>query len=184
MPKNKEPLGGITDITRKVETEEDAEAVNKDLDLSDDRTTRAQSAFALKLSGASYTDIARVLDYSSPTHARQAVERVLASAADSPEDIDKMRVLQTRRYERLLQSVMSKAVDPDEAEHLAYNARALAIIDRISKLHGVDAPTQVQFTPTDEYIQNYTRRMMEIMGVQQDAIEADIDVQDAEIVDE
>lgn len=185
MPRKKvEPLMGAKDIAQKVEAE-GIEAVNKDLAVKD-RATRSQSAVALRLSGASYSDIARVLGYASPTHARSAIERVLASTADSPEDLQNLRVLQTRRLERLLQSVMSKAVDPEAEEHLAYNGRALAIIDRISKLHGVDAPTQVQFTPTDEYLTQYTQRLLEQAGFPiLDAAEATPeDIEDAEVLDE
>lgn len=183
---------GEADIARRVAEAGDkavnAGAVNADLELpaNADRPTRAASAVALRMSGVSHSDIARMLGYASPTHARNAIERVLASTADSPEEIATLRVLQTRRYERLLQSVMSKAVDPDATEHLAYNGRALAIIDRISKLHGVDAPTQVQFTPTDEYIQQYTQRMLEAAGLGTiDAEEATMeDIQDAEVIDD
>lgn len=193
MPRKKadmEPLMGEADIARRVEQAGldavNEGAVNADLDLTKeiDRPSRSASAVALRLSGASHTDIARVLGYSSPTHARQAIERVLASAADSPEDLKTLRVLQTRRYERLLQSVMSKAVDPEAEDHLAYNSRAMTLVDRISKLHGVDAPTQVQFTPTDEYLTNYTNRLLEAAGLGTlDADEASPeDIEDAEII--
>lgn len=188
MPRKKvdmEPLMGEADIARRVE-QAGIDAVNKDLEPANfvDRPSRSQSAVGLRLSGASYTDIARVLEYTSPAQARQAIERVLASTADSPEDLKNMRVLQTRRYERLLQSVMSKAVDPEDAEHLAYNGRALAIIDRISKLHGVDAPTQVQFTPTDEYLSAYADRLLQQAGIGTlDAEEASPeDVREAEVI--
>lgn len=184
---NMEPLMGEADIARRVE-QAGIDAVNSDLKPGAvlDRPSRSQSAVALRLSGASYSDIARVLDYSTPTHARNAVERVLASTADSPESLAHLRVLQTRRLERLLQSVMSKAVDPEAEDHLAYNGRALAIIERIGKVHGVDAPTQVQFTPTDEYLTTYTNRLLEAAGLGTlDADEATPeDIEDAEIIED
>jgi hypothetical protein len=91
-------------------------------------------------------------------------------------------MLQDRRYKRLLQSVMGKAVDPKDPNHLAYNARALAIVDRISALHGLNAPQQVQITPTDQYLHEYLERMLPEAQKDRDAGEADIF--DAEIVED
>jgi hypothetical protein len=142
-----------------------------DVDKSE---TKAQAALTLKLYGASYTEIAKTLNYSSAYRARMAVERVLANAADSPEDRDKMRVLANKRIERLLASVMGKATNPNDPNHLAYNARALALIDRGIKLHGVDAPTQIQFSATDQDIQSYVESLMPLARADPQAIEADI----------
>lgn len=151
-----------------------------DVDKSE---TKAQAALTLKLYGASYTDIKNTLHYSSAYRARMAVERVLASAADSPEDRDKMRVLSNKRIERLLSSVMSKAVNPNDPQHLAYNARALALIDRQVKMWGVDAPTQVQFSASDQYIEDYVASLRPLADADRAAIEADIiegDIMDEE----
>lgn len=157
---------------------------NADLDKMDpdDSKTKAQIGVNLKLAGASYTEIAQIAGYSSATKARQAVERVLAAAADSPEDREKMRVLASRRINRLLQSVMGKAVDPKDPQHLAYNARALALIDRDAKLFGVDAPTQIQITPNDAYIEEYIKKVSPLAAASFAADEADI--LDAEVIDE
>jgi hypothetical protein len=157
---------------------------NADLDRMDpdDSKTKSQIGVNLKLAGASYTEIAQIAGYSSATKARQAVERVLAAAADSPEDREKMRVLASRRINRLLQSVMGKAVDPKDPQHLAYNARALALIDRDAKLFGVDAPTQIQITPNDAYIEEYIRKVSPLAAASMAADEADI--LDAEEIDD
>jgi len=154
-------------------------ADNTDLDLAA-ADNKAQMGVALLLSGASYTDIAKMAGYRDAKTARLAVEAVLANTADSPEAIDQLRVIQDRRYKRLLQSVMGKAVDPKDAEHLAYNARALAIVDRISKLHGVDAPQQVTITPTDAAIHEFVKQMLPHANASNTAGEADI--LEAEIV--
>lgn len=152
---------------------ENGEEPNADLVISE-TGTKAESAVALRIAGTSYTNIAKALGYVSATRARLAVERVLASTADSPEEREQMRVLSDKRLNRLLQSVMGKAVDPRDPDHLAYNARALAITDRIMRLWGVDAPTQVQITPTDEHLQAYVARMMALARTEPEAEEADI----------
>lgn len=177
--KKAEPFKGSKDVARAVEEGRDP---NADLNEKDENPTTAQAALTLKLSGASYTQVANQLGYSSAYRARKAVERVLASASDSAEDRDIMRELTKRRLDRLLQSVMGKAVDPSDPEHLAYNARALAIIDRGAKVYGLDAPTQVQVTPTDERLQQVLELVKQTAGHDRDAQEADI--VDAEIVED
>lgn len=177
--KKAEPFKGSKDVERATKEGRDP---NADLTEKDKSQTTAQAALSLKLSGASYTQIAQMLDYSSAYRARSAVERVLASAADSAEDRDMMRELTKRRLDRLLQSVMGKAVDTSDPEHLAYNARALAIIDRSAKMYGLDAPTQVQITPTHEKVQEYLQKFTEVVGADKDAEEADI--MDAEIIED
>lgn len=159
---------------------ENGEEPNADLVMSETQT-KAESALALRIAGTSYTHIAKALGYASATRARLAVERVLAASADSPEDRDQQRVLADKRLNRLLQSTMGKAVDTKDPDHLAYNARALAITDRIMRLWGVDAPTQVAITPTDEHLQQYVAHMMALARKEPEAEEADII--DADVVD-
>jgi hypothetical protein len=159
---------------------EAGEEPNADLVMSETQT-KAESALALRIAGTSYTNIAKALGYATATRARLAVERVLAASADSPEERDQQRVLADKRLNRLLQSTMAKAVDPKEPDHLAYNARALAITDRIMRLWGVDAPTQVQITPTDEHLQAYVAQMMALARKEPEAQEAEI--LDADVID-
>ena len=156
------------------------EEPNADLVMTE-TATKAEAAISLRIAGTSYTNIAKALGYASATRARLAVERVLAASADSPEDRDQQRVLADKRLNRLLQSTMGKAVDTRDPDHLAYNARALAITDRIMRLWGVDAPTQVAITPTDEHLQQYVAHMMALARKEPEAEEADII--DADVVD-
>lgn len=179
--KGKDPLGGPADIQKRID-EAGLEGVDADLLGLPENVTRDQAAVALKLAGTAYSDIARVLDYSDPRYARQAVERALALTADSPEELATLRVIQTKRYERLLASTWNKAVDPDSPDHLAYNTRASALVGLISKLHGVDAPQKVNFTPSDEYLNEYVQRFLALTHAANDAAEAEIE--DAEIVDD
>lgn len=170
-------------MSKELEAVLDAGDPDREIPLSDvDKSeTKAQAAVTMALYGASYTDIAKTLLYSSAYRARMAVERVLASAADSPTDRDKMRQLIDKRLNRLLSSVMGKALDPNDPQHLAYNARALALVDRQAKLHGVDAATQVQFTASDQYIEEFVTSLRPLADADRLAIEADI--LDADVVE-
>lgn len=163
-----------------LESEEKAiEAADPDSALKaqaavDNSTTTAEAAVAMFVWGANYTEIRNKLGYSSARHARIAIERALAASAESDEGRDKMRAVIGKRLNRLLGSHMSKALDPKEPQQLAYSARVLAIIDRQAKLYGVDAPTQIQISASDDIIREYVEQMMPQAREDQLAIEADI----------
>lgn len=163
----------------------DAGVPLNDVDRS---ATKAEAAVTLKLYGASYTEIKNTLHYSSAYRARMAVERALAAAADSVEDKEKMRHMINKTLDRLKASVMSKAVNPNDPNHLAYNARALAILDRQAKLYGVDAPTQIQITQSDQYIQEYMEAVFPHVTADNLQIEANImemdEIEDAVVIGE
>lgn len=148
----------------------------------DKSETKAEAAVTMAMYGASPTDIAKTLNYSSPYRAKMAVERALASAANSPDDREKVRKLIDKRLNRLLAAHMPKALDPAAPDQLAHSARALAIIDRQARLHGVDAPQQLTVTVNDQYIQEYLEAIVPLAAAQDKAIEFDI-LEEAEAAD-
>ena len=160
------------------EIEAEIAAADPDAGIPENATDRsaskAEAAVALYVYGASFTDIKNRVGYSSAWRARIAVEKALAASADSIEDRDKMRLVIRKRLNRLLASHMPKAVNPEDPQQLAYSARVLAIIDRQAKLEGVDAPTQIQLTASDQHIQEFVEFMMPQAREDQKAIEADI----------
>lgn len=144
-------------------------------------STKAEAAMSLLLSGASFADIARLLEYASTQAAKNAVERSLASTV-TIDDKKSLQKIAARRYEALLKSVMPRATNPKDSSQLAFNQRAQALVDRIVKLQGLEEATQIQITPSDEYLQQYTARMMESLGMTPvDSPEADI-LEEADII--
>lgn len=114
---------------------------------------QGMAAVALRLAGATYAEIADALGFSGSDTARIAVESELAQMAVNA-DLDMLRVEEAARLERLLRSVWQKATTPDNPEHLVAVKVALAVIDRHSRLLGLDAPTQVAIhTPTQHEIE-------------------------------
>lgn len=107
---------------------------------------RAAAALQLRIDGAGWGDIAKVLDFDTPADARVAVESALAAEAKSTEDIDHIRFLEARRMERILSSLMRRATNPKDPDHLAYARTAMVVIDRHTKLYGADAPQQLNVT--------------------------------------
>lgn len=171
-------MKGSKDVAKAV-----AEGRDVNADLDGPASDRALAALEMKIAGASWTTIAKALDFNNHYDARKSVEVTLAQAARSPEKIEHARVLHSRRLERLLQSVMPNAVRSSHPDHLAYNARALAILDRIAALGGLNAPTQqVVYTPSSEQIEKYVAHLAVLASA--DAAATEADVIDADVVEE
>ena len=144
--------------------------------------SRAMACVALRLAGASYAAIAEVQELASPAIARQVVEEALAASVDEQKDIPKMRALTSLRLERLLQSIWGPATDATNKEHLNYARTALALVDRISKLHGTDAPQRLEVsTPDAERKEAWLRLAMQQVGGLE-GIEAEAEIIDAEVI--
>lgn len=170
-----------------------ADAIDKGKELQEkvaamDPPTRAAAAVNLRIEGASWTDIARILEYSSAQRARVAVERALAEMAESEEDREQLRWTMNQRLNRVLYSLMRRATNPKDQDHLAYVSKVLAVMDRQSKLNGLDMPTTIAvYNPSNEAIEKYVEQTVEILRRANGEIEADImaeDIHDAEIEEE
>lgn len=113
---------------------------------------RANAAVSLRVAGATYGEIAETLGYQGAAAARDAVETSL-SAKSSETDRESLRRTEGARLDRLLRGVWRKATDDTHPEHLAAVGKALAIIDRHSRLFGADAPQEIiHYVPTQEQI--------------------------------
>ena len=148
-------------------------AMRKDVELADDTEmldgsrasqTTIESAMAYLMAGASFTDIAKMLEFKSGKHVKRVVERALASTVTLSEK-SHLRAVAAGRYEMLLKSVMPRATNVRETNQLAYNQRAQSILDKIVKLHGLEAPQQIQISPSDEYLAQYAQQMAIKMGL-------------------
>lgn len=149
----------------------DQDIMLSDIDKSE---TKAEAAVTMAVYGAAPQDIAKTLGYSSAYRAQRAVERALAGGAHDVDSREKMRTLIHKRLNRLLAAHMPKALDTKDPQQLAYSARALAIVDRQARLHGVDAPTQIQVSVSDQAIQEYLEQVVPMAKAHNEAIEADI----------
>lgn len=127
--------------------------------------TNAQSAVALVIAGASFADVARMLNYKSAAEAKKAVEKALSSTVTLSEK-KYLQSLATRRYEALLKSVMPRATNPKDSNQLAFNQRAQSILDRMVRLQGLEAPTQIQISPSDDAIRAYAQQFMAAAGLE------------------
>lgn len=108
-----------------------------------------RAALALWTAGATYGDIAAQLKFRSPQVAQIAIERALSEQVDDHADRTKQRRKVSLTLERMMRSIMPKAVNPDHPEQLAAVRTTVSILDRYSKLNGLDAPIQVDVNMPD-----------------------------------
>jgi hypothetical protein len=130
------------------------------------------AAVALRTAGASYADIADTLGLATPAAALHVITDHLA--VDIPtEDKDHMRRECTAQINELLAAVWGKATDPEHIDQLPAIGRAVSLIDRKIRLHGLDAPTElIVHTPTQSEIEQWISHM--VQGTMPALEEADI----------
>jgi DNA-binding transcriptional MerR regulator len=127
MPKAKKP---VTQTTHEV-TEQDR------------ILEREKKALELKKLGYSYRKIGDALDMSH-TQARHDIENALAYIKDDVAvDAKALRDLEVARLDDMLLKLQSKINDPHNTHYKAFDT-ALRIMERRSKLLGLDAPVKVQ----------------------------------------
>lgn len=149
--------------------------------LAPARMTQASAALQLRIDGASWEDIARLLEFSSSIDARQSVERALAAEVKDPEKVDEIRLVNSKRLEKIYQSLARRASNPKDPDHLQYVRAAVTVIDRHSKLWGADSPQQMNVTvsPSVGEIEKWVANMAQ--QVHGEMIEGDI--LDVEVVE-
>lgn len=105
---------------------------------------RRKKALALKLAGVDYqTIMERVPGYSSPAHVGLDIQRAREIArAELTESVEELRQVQDDRLNRLLVACWGNALKGD----VKSIDTASRLIQQMCKLHGLDAPTQIQLT--------------------------------------
>jgi hypothetical protein len=150
---------------------------------------RANAAVALRLSGASFAEVATALEYANAREARHAVEAALAAAQPDTATREQMRHEATARLERLLRGTWQKAIDPSDPEHLPAVKVAVSIIDRVIRLQGLDAPSEViVHAPTareiDEWVAKITSTGVDELRALEDPTIIDAEVIEVDLVDD
>ena len=124
-------------------------------------TRPGKAAVALRLAGATYSEVSEVLGFADANQARAAVELELGRTADEPKGKATLREEASARLERLLRGVWQKAINPNDPEHLPSVRTAMSHIDRHIRLHGLDAPTEVLVhNPTTAEIEAWVAKML------------------------
>lgn len=114
-------------------------------DVQRRRIRRSDAGIQLMLTGWSWQTIADRLGYASPAYAEKEILEAIAATTTTLDKEQGRRVLNLR-YGELYRSVVDKAMDPDSPEQLPAHRAAMSVLERISKLNGWDAPSEVSIT--------------------------------------
>lgn len=117
-----------------------------DADLTDKPLARAQRALALRVSGATYRQIAQQLGYDGPSGAYYAVSQELRRRVQEP--ADELRELELLRLDRvnvaLFKIITARGAEAPEVVP-AVNA-FVRLSKRRAELLGLDAPRKIDIT--------------------------------------
>lgn len=157
-------------------------------------SARARAATNLRLEGASYAEIADVLEFETALDAKAEVERTLAKT-HSAEDWDSLRLVTAARALELFKNSMAMArAEFLEVEDEDGNVKKVPNRDRIHwhKVAGIDlmnhatitgakAPTKIEVTPDEEKLDIIVSKMLAYMG---EAPPMDAEVLELEVMPE
>lgn len=125
------------------------------------RDRKANAALQMRIAGASWDEIAEVVGFPTGRAALVATERALEKELKTEESQKHMRSMAGKRLERLLRGVWTKAIDPNNPEHLQAVDRARLLIDRHAKLYGLDAPTEFVVTnPSQTELESWVGKVL------------------------
>jgi len=119
-----------------------------------------RQALELRKAGASYEVIAKQLGYADSSGAYKSVQRSMKTIIAEPTD-----ELRQVEYERLNQILL---ILWERVQHGELGAidRALSVMDRISKMYGLDAPKQTEIK------QQITQGVMIVDGSKEEYLQA------------
>jgi len=134
------------------------------LDATAARNRKADAALSLKMSGASWTEVAMTLGFPTPRAAMLATEKALVRRLDTEDDKAKMRGMSGARLERLLRGIWGRAISPDDPEQMTAVSRSRELIADYNKLYGLNAPAEVVVhSPTQSELEDWVLRMTATM---------------------
>lgn len=139
------------------------------------------AAVQLRVSGASFATIADTLGLSDARAALRLVTDELAAQGEEALDARaRLRAETNMALDAALDSVWTKAMDPDNDEHLTALRTMMTVLDRRAKLNGLDAPTEmIVHNPTQTEIDQWVATMVEQT---MPSVEEDDDMIEGEVI--
>lgn len=165
-----------------------AKAVKKELEETANVTstrgkmTKAESAAAMRVRGLTIPEIRAVLEYDSDAQVRAAIEAVIADSLDNY-DREALRVTVDSRLEQLWRLAYKRARDDRNPQRETATKNALAVLNRMAELHGLDAPKEVRLHhATSSEIEEWIVKATEsgVGALPQEADIIDVEIEDDE----
>lgn len=133
--------------------------------VDDTTPTRREAMLKAWAAGWSFQECADHWGYPSAAFCRAVIERAVAESDIDGLDREKERTRFTKSLMQHHKEAAIRAMDEDSEDQLAWMRMDLLIIDRLIRLRGLDAPTQVVITPGVEEFNKLT----ELIAIKQGA---------------
>lgn len=165
-----------------------AKAVKKELEETANiastrpKMTKAESAAAMRVRGLTIPEIRAVLEYDTDAQVRSAIEAVIADSLDNY-DREALRVTVDSRLEQLWRLAYKRARDDKNPQRETATKNALAVLNRMAELHGLDAPKEVRLHhATSSEIEEWIIKATEsgVGALPQEADIIDVEIEDDE----
>lgn len=124
--------------------------------VDDTSPTRREAMLKAWAAGWSFQEVAEHWGYRSAAFARAVIERAVAESDIEGLDREKERTRFTRSLMMHHKEASERALDSENPDQLAWMRMDLLIIDRLIRLRGLDAPTQIVVTPGVEEFERLT----------------------------
>lgn len=134
---------------------------------------RAKACANMRLEGASFQEIAEVLEYADAKEAKRDCTRALAATHPS-EDWETMRQVEVMRAERLFKQSLAMAsadylIDPDgdrvpNSDKLKWHQQAASDLMNHATISGAKAPSKLEITPGEEQLEQLVEKLLERGG--------------------
>lgn len=145
------------------------------------KMTKAESAAAMRVRGLTIQEIRAVLEYDSDAQVRAAIEAVIADSLDNY-DREALRVNLDSRLEQLWRLAYKRARDDKNPQRETATKNALAVLNRMAELHGLDAPKEIlMHHATAQEISEWVEK---VATSEIAALPAEVDIIDVEIEDD
>lgn len=143
--------------------------------------SKAEAAVSLRSFYTPWEDITEQLGYANVEATKKAVEHALANSIDAG-DKKRQRQFMNEQLNRMVRAIRTKALDPNHPDQISALRTLTAILDRKSKLNGLDEPTQVAVTtPSDAKLREWAASMIERT---EGSLPQEADVIEGEVVDD
>jgi hypothetical protein len=149
---NKKKRKNESDLTTK---RRELGTARANVNVDDTSPTQREAMLKAWAAGWTFQEIADHWGYKSAAFCRVAIERALA---ESDVKIDRERERERFRQSLLMhhREASMHALDSDDENQIAWMRMDLLIIERIARLLGLDAPTQIVLTPGAEEFEKLT----------------------------
>lgn len=175
---------GPSDKPSPIPTLPEATVPLSNLEVRGGISNRDRAIVSLKIDGASFAEIADLLEIESIAEVKRAFERTIAMT-HGPEEYETLRMTAAARLEALVKRSMAMAsadylldtttgLKLPNTEKRQWHAQAGADVMMLAQITGAKAPTRVEITPDEARMESLTAKVLAALGETNTVLDAEV----------